>query len=391
MMRWPARREGKEAPDHEVPPGFVEAVEAIYDAAPAPERWPVALQAIADAFGDVGAHLIYQREDGAYGTICSPGLEAAQRDYEAGEWWRHDVRFSRSLEGGAISRSDTISDRDIATSEEMKDLPFYTQFLRSHGLGWFGGVGISPDPRVGVALAVQRAADKGPWADEELETLSRLGRHVENALRLGIRLINAEASQHALADALTRLGVGVFLLAADGRVLFANPAGQVLAGDGLLVSAGRLTARAEAPREMLRARIADAAFGHAALVDAPRPVVVQDHQRDGFLAVHVIPVRVADRGAVETLLAEVVAIAVVTSSQADAPADPALVRDLLGLTLAEARLTALVGVGLAPREASERLGITEETARTTLKRVFQKTGVTRQSELSALLARMAVR
>jgi DNA-binding CsgD family transcriptional regulator len=48
-------------------------------------------------------------------------------------------------------------------------------------------------------------------------------------------------------------------------------------------------------------------------------------------------------------------------------------------------------VGLAPREASERLGITEETARTTLKRVFQKTGVTRQSELSALLARMAIR
>lgn len=79
------------------------------------------------------------------------------------------------------------------------------------------------------------------------------------------------------------------------------------------------------------------------------------------------------------------------SSQVNGPADPALVRDLLGLTLAEARLTALVGVGLAPREASQRLGITEETARTTLKRVFQKTGVTRQSELSALLARMAVR
>ena len=391
MMRWPAKQEGSEAFDHEAPNGFVAAVEAIYDAAPAPERWPAALQAIADTFGDVGAHLIYQREDGAYGTICSPGLEAAQRDYEAGEWWRHDVRFARSLECGAISRSDTVSDRDIATPEEMKSLPFYAQFLHSHGLGWFGGVGISPDPRVGVALSVQRATEKGPLSEAELGILSRLGRHVENALRLGIRLINAEASQHALADALNRLGVGVFLLAGDGRVLFANPAGQMLAGDGLLVSGGRLTARAEEPREALRGRIADAAFGDAALLDAPRPVIVQDRQRDGFLAVHVIPVRVADRGAVEALLTDVAAIAVVTSSQADGPADPALVRDLLGLTLAEARLTALVGVGLAPREASARLGITEETARTTLKRVFQKTGVTRQSELSALLARMAVR
>ena len=153
-MRWPARQEGKEAPDHEVPPGFVEAVEAIYDAAPAPERWPVALQAIADAFGDVGAHLIYQREDGAYGTICSPGLEAAQRDYDAGEWWRHDVRFSRSLECGAIARSDTISDRDIATPEEMKVLPFYARFLRSHGLGWFGGVAFDAYGWSGVAITI---------------------------------------------------------------------------------------------------------------------------------------------------------------------------------------------------------------------------------------------
>ena len=390
-MSWAEKQKVPDTRDREPSSGFVAAVEAIYDAAPAPERWPAALQVIADSFGDVGAHLIYQREDGAYGTICSPGLEAAQRDYDAGEWWRHDVRFSRSLECGAIARSDTISDRDIATPEEMKVLPFYAQFLRSHGLGWFGGVGISPDPRVGVALAVQRATDKEPWSDAELETLSRLGRHVENALRIGIRLINAEASQHALADALTRLGVGVFLLAGDGRVLFANPAGQMLAGDGLLVSQGRLTARGEEPREALRARITEAAFGDAILLNAPRPVIVQDRQRDGFLAVHVIPVRAAERGAVEALLADVVAIAVVTSSQVDGPADPALVRDLLGLTLAEARLTALVGVGLAPREAGERLGITEETARTTLKRVFQKTGVTRQSELSALLARMAVR
>ncbi|WP_298922677.1 helix-turn-helix transcriptional regulator, partial [uncultured Bosea sp.] len=206
MMRWPERQEGREAFDHETPAGFVAAVEAIYDAAPAPERWPAALQAIADSFGDVGAHMIYQRDDGTYGSICSPGLEAALRDYETGEWWRHDVRFSRSLECGAIARSDTISDRDIATPEERKRLPFYTQFLRSHGLGWFGGVGISPDPRVGVALAVQRAAERGPLSEAELETLGRLGRHVENALRLGIRLINAEASQHALADALTRLG-----------------------------------------------------------------------------------------------------------------------------------------------------------------------------------------
>ncbi len=382
-------------PRDAVPPprdGFVAAVEAIYDAAAVPERWPQALQEIADSFGDVGAIMIYQREDGGFGSICSPRLEAAQRDYEVGEWWRQDVRFSRSIERGAIARHDAVTDRDIASPEEMRTLPFYTQFLRGHGLGWFGGVGISPDPRVSVALSIQRSDQKQAWTEEELDRLSRIGRHVENALRLGIRLINAEASQLALSDALARVGVGVFLLAGDARVLFANPAGQALLGDGLVVAHGRLTARSETAREALQARIAEAAFGDAvARSGPPQPVLVPHPQRDGFLAVHILPVRPAGGGPVETLLAETVAIAVVTSSEADAPADPALVRDLFGLTLAEARLAALVGAGRPPRKAGEQLGITEATARTTLKRVFQKTGTTRQSELTALLARMVVR
>jgi DNA-binding CsgD family transcriptional regulator len=75
----------------------------------------------------------------------------------------------------------------------------------------------------------------------------------------------------------------------------------------------------------------------------------------------------------------------------DDPADPALVRDVLGLTLGEARVAALVGSGLSPRDASEKLGIMEETARTALKRVFSKVGISRQSELSALLTKLVLR
>src|SRR5258708_36886692 len=68
-----------------------------------------------------------------------------------------------------------------------------------------------------------------------------------------------------------------------------------------------------------------------------------------------------------------------------------LVRDILGLTLAEARVAALVGSGQAPREAAGKLGITEETARTVLKRVFAKVGVSRQSELASLLTKLVLR
>jgi DNA-binding CsgD family transcriptional regulator len=58
--------------------------------------------------------------------------------------------------------------------------------------------------------------------------------------------------------------------------------------------------------------------------------------------------------------------------------------------LGEARMAALVGSGLAPREASKKLGITEETARSVLKQVFSKTGVSRQSELVSLLSKLVL-
>jgi DNA-binding CsgD family transcriptional regulator len=61
------------------------------------------------------------------------------------------------------------------------------------------------------------------------------------------------------------------------------------------------------------------------------------------------------------------------------------------LTLGEARVASLVGSGLPPRKAAERLGIAEETARNVLKRVFEKLDISRQSELAALLGRLVLR
>ncbi|MGO4671057.1 helix-turn-helix transcriptional regulator [Bosea sp. 2RAB26] len=371
---------------------FVSAVEAVYAAAATPSLWPAALQAIADCFDDVGAVMIYQRDDGSYGIIVSPSLAEGQKEYDRDEWWRHDVRFARSRERGYLTRSDAITERHIATSEELETLPFYSQFLKRQGLKWFAGVSISPDPHVAVALSIQRADSKPAFAEEELAALSQLGRHVENALRLGIRLITAEATQHSLADVLARLSVGVFLLDATGHVIFANPVAEQLCGDALLISQGRLAARSVLQQEALSEAIARAGAASAdTLTAVPRPLLIPGLDRDGTLAVHVLPVCTPTATGVERMLSETSVIAVVTSAQPGEPADPALVRDLFGLTLAEARIAALVGAGLAPRNASQALGISEETARTTLKRVFAKVGVSRQSELSALLVRLVLR
>ncbi len=70
----------------------------------------------------------------------------------------------------------------------------------------------------------------------------------------------------------------------------------------------------------------------------------------------------------------------------EASADPQALRDLLGLTKAEARLAAVLAEGQGLVEAARRLGIAHNTAKAQLRSVFAKTGVHRQAQLIALLA-----
>ncbi|MEQ1770014.1 MAG: hypothetical protein ABL879_09255 [Devosia sp.] len=59
-----------------------------------------------------------------------------------------------------------------------------------------------------------------------------------------------------------------------------------------------------------------------------------------------------------------------------------------GLTPAEARLAVAVGRGRPVRDAAVHLNITENTARSTLKLVYGKLGISKQSELGHLVARL---
>jgi len=369
---------------------FVAAVEAIYSTAAQPDKWPHALQAAADVFGDVGANLLWRRDDGSFGTIVSPTLLVAQQDYEAG-WWRQDIRAIRAIEYAYRSTGGPVTERDVVSPEEMESHPFFTGFQKRHGLKWIASVQISPDPRIIVAISVQRAPSKPPFGEKELSVLSRLGRHAEHALRLGIRLLNAEATNIGLADALTRVGLAAFVLDGLGRVVFSNSAANKLIDNGLSIVDQRLMTRMPSDgaaldsliKKMIASRPED-------LAEIPTPIIIQRGPESHPLVVYALPIAMSANSPNHYLVdAKMIVLAV--DQQAHDPADPALVRDLLGLTLGEARVASLVGAGLPPREAAHQLGISEETARTSLKRVFAKVGVSRQSELAVMLTKLTVR
>jgi DNA-binding CsgD family transcriptional regulator len=369
---------------------FATAVEEIYTAAPDPARWPKALQAIADCFGDIGAILIYGRDDGAFGVIESPQLASLIPEY-ARTWSQRDIRANRSRERGYFVGRDVITDRDVVTPEEMETDPFYAEFLAGNRLKYFAAAMVSPDPRIEVALSVQRGIDKPEFSEPELARLLRLGPHVERSLRLSIRLMDSELINEGFGAALARIGIGTFVLDSLGRVVFSNPHAQALLGDGIEIVDDRLvispsTDRDDAEAVLRRMLTQDAREDGA----GPKPILIHRRRSSRPLALYIMPITAAAALA-NQFLTQARVIILVIDPDTDAPPDPALVRDLLGLTLGEARIAALVGSGLPPQEAADKLGVSVETARTVLKRVFQKVGVSRQSELAALMTRLLLR
>lgn len=360
---------------------FSRSVSLIYDAAADPSLWPYALQAFADVFDDVGAVLIWRREVEGFGTIVSPSLQHGQAEFER-YWWKHDIRTLRGAEKLYSAEQDVLCDYDVVTQEEIETHPIYTEFLPSLGIGWFGAASVAPEAAVSLMVSVQRSRTKPPFTREELAVVHELAQHVEKSFRLSLRLFEAEALNLSLSEALRQADFGVIAVDAAARVVFANDKARSALGcepEELL----RL------PSERARAALQFAieSYDSGAPRASLKPLILEQAPPRPPLVAYCFPASRAH--AADIMLTRARAMILIAGSGADEPADPALLRDMLGLTLGEARVAALISRGMAPKAVAERLGIAESTARTVLKRVFSKIGVSRQSELAALLNRVA--
>jgi DNA-binding CsgD family transcriptional regulator len=75
----------------------------------------------------------------------------------------------------------------------------------------------------------------------------------------------------------------------------------------------------------------------------------------------------------------------ITDPEEGATLDSRALRQLFGLTPAEIRLSIALVKGTSVEEYAEEAGISSNTARTHVKRIYSKTGARRQSELVSLL------
>lgn len=180
-----------------------------------------------------------------------------------------------------------------------------------------------------------------------------------------------------LTEALNWLEHGVLLVDRTARVRFASAvASRYLDNGRLKVANGVLRAHSAAETIALHRLIArctweDVDAGSAAACRVGEPP----------LSLLIAPLKAA---AANDQDAPAAIVFVLDPEQVKSPT-PKQLRDQFGLTAAEAVLALAVAEGQGLRACATHLRISETTARTHLRRVFEKTGTRRQAELVRLI------
>jgi len=205
---------------------------------------------------------------------------------------------------------------------------------------------------------------------------------VQAALRT--KAAAATPSDEALSAkaAIDLLKSGVLVLGRQGQVLFAiQRAGSLLARrDGLLVdSLGICRALVQEQTRALHKAI------KAARDEGKSDAVTLNTDRHGPLRVVVRP------SEDDTGLSECVVCLHLFAADDEPGVDPHLLRGMFGLTASESRLAAALSNGMSLEEASHAEGWTVNSAKSYLKSIFQKLGVSRQADLVRVVLRHAGR
>jgi DNA-binding CsgD family transcriptional regulator len=367
---------------------FGALVERIYDLGMDVESWPLLLEELAAALGAGAGSLMRENMETHRGGGFSVGLDpAAARLYFEYYASRNIIRMVDNPRERMRGFTPTVTvDQDTVQKNDLLESEFYVDFLRPSEIHSVMTVGLWGRDVEFCGVDLYRPRNRPDFGDEERRLAAALQPHLIRALRIGDRLEGLGDLTRGLAAGLDQAPFGYFVLDRDGRVRHANRAGErmLCAGGGLALAGGRLSAPQPADGQRLLALIAAASGASGAR--AGGNMAVRRGEGRAPLSVAVAPAA-PDRVSPFSPAGGVVVC--VTDPETAVALPEARLRELFGLTQAQARVALALFEGQSLRDAAETLGLSIFTVRAHLAHIFGKTGVSRQAELVALLTRAA--
>jgi len=287
--------------------------------------------------------------------------------------------FVRLTEGTVVTAEELIGKQWLQSQ-------YYKEFLEPLDIRHLLGADIYTDEGIECRLRVTRSHDARPFSPADKALVRFLLPHLKRSIQLHARLDFLECERQLFAGTVNRMLLGIVSFAQSGAIVEMNQeAKRILAEkDGISLSGNNLVLGiAQESRELQRmirqAQVATAAAGPAVVegMSVTRP---SGRAKLGVLVKAIPMARYSEskqRPSVAVFLRD-------PESNAAQPSHE-LLRRLFGLTRMEAALAMLLAEGHTLDEAAEKMDVRRNTARTHLRSIFCKTGVTRQTMLVRLL------
>ena len=365
-------------------------LDLIYGAAIDPAAWGDVLHTVTERAGGDGAALIWQdlftnAPQGVYSRMDPEALRLFSGHFATRNPLRPSAAAVRKMIPNWTPR--VILDEHRMAKDEFVKTEFYNDFLRRFGFHSTAAIGLTVESS-GMAgtFDILRSPAKGRFTQEELAFCGAVQPHLIRAFKLSRRLAAERGVGEAMSLREGRSKVAMFVLSPSAKLLRLNGEASRLAADGgvLRVSNGILMAthvNAQRRFETLVARAGDSDWENRAGGTMTLPAT----NRLLPLPVSVTPVRTRDH---PVFVAPAVLVCV-TDLEERAHLTTERLRDVFGLSAAEARVALCLFEGQPTDLVAKSLGITVNTVRNHRARILEKTHTSTQAELARRMTRLA--
>ena len=356
---------------------------AIYEGPLESPPWQTALKLMRDLLGAAHVTLILRppSPEGT-GVMINTGETSveATKSYET-HFFALDP-FVRLQEGEVVTAEELIG-------RQWLESAVYRDYLKPLDIRHLLGADMYTRDGIECRFRVTRGHEAQPFSAADKTLCRTVLPHLKRSIQLHARLDSLECERQLFAGTINRMLLGIISFTQSGTILEMNQeAKRILAEkDGIRLSGNMLTADSVQEGRELQ-RMLKQAFSEPSPETDEGPGVVQalSITRPSGRSKLGVLIRAIPMGQFsESRQRPGTVVFLRDPESSGAQPSHELVRRLFGLTRMEAQLALLLTEGLTLDEAAEQMNVRRNTARTHLRSIFSKTGVTRQTMLVRLL------
>lgn len=368
---------------------FSNAIESIYDSTLNPSFWGTALKLAGRVSNSLGNHFLIFNSSFApqVGAVHSTyGQEFAVKAHQA--YMNDYAHLDHQRVTNFLRRSDGKAYRNdhLIGPDELKNCEVHNVYNREYEcqkqLLFANRLGSSSF----LTVCGSRPNDSKLYSSEEVQLFERVAHHITQSMSMQLRYGELFGSSNNLREIINSNQHSVFFMDHNLHLLWCNDTGERLLNtkSGLSIQLGRLNSKDLSFNSSLEKLIKQACFLGGKNKIRPGFALYREDQKSYSATVLSSPIE-------NLMLRDSSPIGVLVLKEIDETSKLPpfeLVAKYFHLTPAETNLALGIAGGQTVKEYATCNGITENTARSTLKIVLNKTGSKRQAELAVKLRQL---